>query len=84
MCHIVKTTTIRELKHDTSTVLSWVADGETVEVRRRNEPVAVLSPPRRPGPIRRPDFAARLKEVYGTRVLPTTATALISDARGTT
>ena len=27
MCHIVKITTIRELKHATTTVLSWVAGG---------------------------------------------------------
>ncbi len=27
------TTTIRNLEHDTTTVLSWVAGGETVEVR---------------------------------------------------
>lgn len=80
----VRTTTIRELKHSTTTVLSWVADGETVEVRRRNQPVAVLSPPRRRATIRRPDFMARLRALYGKQVLPTTATELVSDARGTT
>ena len=88
MCHIkvshVKTTTIRELRHDTTTVLSWVADGETVEVRRRGEPVALLSPPKRRAGICRPDFAARLRAVYGTQVLPTTATDLVSELRGTT
>jgi len=36
----MRTTTIRELKHDTTTVLSWVAGGESVEVRRRG---AVMS-----------------------------------------
>jgi antitoxin (DNA-binding transcriptional repressor) of toxin-antitoxin stability system len=80
----VRTTTIRELKHDTTTVLSWVADGETVEVRRRAEPVAVLSPPFRPARIRRPDFAARLKTVYGKQQLATAATDLIGESRGET
>lgn len=80
----MKTTTIRELKHDTTTVLSWVADGETVEVRRRGEPVALLSPPKRRAPIRRPDFVARLKTVYGERVLSTTGTDLVSESRGRT
>jgi antitoxin (DNA-binding transcriptional repressor) of toxin-antitoxin stability system len=80
----VKTTTIRELKHATTTVLSWVADGETVEVRRRREPVALLSPPKRRAAIRRPDYAARLKAVYGRQVLPTTGTDLVSEFRGTT
>ncbi len=33
---------IRELKHDTATVLGWV---EAVEIRRRGKLVAVMSPP---------------------------------------
>jgi antitoxin (DNA-binding transcriptional repressor) of toxin-antitoxin stability system len=87
MCHInvthMRTTTIRELKHDTTTVLGWVADGETVEVRRRNLPVALLSPPRSTT-ARRPDFRARLKAIYGTKISRTTGTALVADARGDT
>jgi len=78
----MRITTIRELKHDTTTVLSWVANGETVEVRRRNQPVALLSPPRRPSAIRRPDFGARLKAIYGKKTLAITGTDLISTLRG--
>jgi len=80
----MRKTTIRELKHATTTVLSWVADGETVEVRRRSKPVALLSPPKRRPAIRRPDFVARLKTVYGKRALTTTGTDLISESRGET
>ena len=86
MCHNyvshMKVATIRELKHDTTTVLSWVAEGQTVEVRRRNQPVALLTPPRRRGAVQRPDFVARLRAIYGTKRLATTATAVVSDARG--
>ena len=86
MCHVkvthMKTTTIRELKHATSTVLGWVAAGETVEVRRRNHPVAVLSPPKRAGRITKPDFVARLRKVYGSTVLPVAGTTIISESRG--
>lgn len=78
----MKSTTIRELKHDTTTVLSWVAGGETVEVRRHREPVAILSPVRPANRIARPDFAARLKELYGKSKAATTGTDLISEARG--
>ena len=78
----MKTTTIRELKHDTTTVLSWVAAGETVEVRRRNEPVALLSPPSRPTRGRRPDFKARLQAIYGTKKARATGTAVVGAARG--
>lgn len=78
----MKTTTIRELKHDTTTVLSWVAGGETVEVRRRREPVALLSPVRRPDRVAQPDFAARLKAIYGKSRSTVTGTELIAEARG--
>ena len=78
----MKSTTIRELKHDTTTVLSWVAGGASVEVRRRGEPVAVLSPAKPKARPVRPDFAARLKAIYGTKKLPATGTDLVSEARG--
>jgi len=82
MCHKMKTTTIRELKHATTTVLSWVDGGESVEVRRRNEPVAMLLPPTRRTRVVRPDFVARLRAIYGDRVLATTGTDLIAESRG--
>lgn len=86
MCHFyvshMKTTTIRELKHDTTTVLSWAAQGETVEVRRHGKPVAVLSPVRRAKQIARPDFAARLTAIYGRSKSTATGTAVVSEARG--
>ena len=79
----MKRTTIRELKHATSKVLGWIAAGENVEVRRRNEPVAVLSPPDRIR-VARPDFAARLRAIYGSKTLPATGSDLISESRGET
>ncbi len=86
MCHgnvsHMKTTTIRELRHDTTTVLGWVAGGESVEVQRRGVPVAVLSQHSRKQRIVRPDFIARIRAVYGDTALSTTATDLISESRG--
>lgn len=86
MCHVIvsqmKTTTIRELRHDTSTVLSWVSGGETVEVRRRGKPVAVLSSCRRERRVVRPDYVGRLKAIYGDGILPTTGTDIVGDSRG--
>lgn len=78
----MKTTTIRELKHATSTVLSWVAEGESVEVCRRDRPVALLTPLKRKPGIVRPDFTARMQAVYGDLVLPSTATEIVTEARG--
>jgi antitoxin (DNA-binding transcriptional repressor) of toxin-antitoxin stability system len=78
----MKTTSIRDLKHDTTTVLAWVAGGESVEVQRRGVPVAVLSPPARRGRIAKPDFLGRIRAAYGSKVLRATATEVISESRG--
>jgi antitoxin (DNA-binding transcriptional repressor) of toxin-antitoxin stability system len=78
----MRITTIRGLRHDTTTVLSWVAEGESVEVQRWGEAVAVLSPQKRKARIARPDFGARLRSIYGDQVLSTTATDVVSESRG--
>lgn len=78
----MKTATIRELRHDTTAVLSWVTRGESVEVLRRGAPVALLTPRKRKARVVRPDFLARIQTAYGKHALSPTATDLISDARG--
>lgn len=67
----MKTATIRQIRHDFSTVLSWVEDGEQVEVTNRGKIVAlIIAPKPKFAPIKkRPDFAARLKRIYGDKVL---------------
>lgn len=80
----MKTTTIRELKHATTAVLDRVGRGETLEIQRHGRPVAVLSPCRPKTRIARPDFAGRLREIYGDQVLSTTGTDLVADSRGDT
>ena len=79
---LMKQTTIRELKHEMSKVLALVEAGETVEVRRRKQPVAILSPPARDKAVTKPDFAARMKVIYGERVLEITGTDLVGQERG--
>jgi len=78
----MKSVNIRSLKHETGELLERVALGESVEIRRRNQPIAVIKPldktPKRP----RPDFRGRLKSAYGDNILKTTATELLSEERG--
>jgi len=68
----MKTATIRQVRHDFSTVLNWVEEGERVNVTKRGKVVATISPPAsdKRGPKKRPDFAARLKRIYGDKILP--------------
>ena len=72
MCHM-KTATIRQMRHDLSMVLGWVAEGEEVTVLKRSRPVARLCPPQPVERLRsskKPDFEARAKAVFGNRVIP--------------
>jgi prevent-host-death family protein len=68
----MKTATVRQLRHDFGSVLNWVLEGEPVGISKRGKIVALLSPPPAPKPSkhkRRPDFAARLKRIYGDKVV---------------
>jgi len=79
----MKSVNIRSLKHETSALMERVALGESVEIRRRNKPIAVLKPAESSRTSsNRPDFRKRLQVIYGDRVLPETATELLSDERG--
>jgi antitoxin (DNA-binding transcriptional repressor) of toxin-antitoxin stability system len=69
---------IRELR-DTRQLLTWLEAGEVVELRKRNRIVARIVPESpRITPVEWPDFAARLKSMYGDRVL-TPVADLIAD-----
>ena len=69
----MKTATVRQLRHDFGSVLNWVEEGEAVSISKRGKVVALLSPPprnRRQRRAKRPDFAARLKRIYGDKIFP--------------
>ncbi len=68
----MKTATVRQLRHDFGSVLTWVEEGEAVGISKRGKIVALLSPPPappRPKTRKRPDFLGRLKRIYGDKVL---------------
>ncbi len=68
----MKTVNLRQLRHDFGRALAWVEQGESVEISKRGKIIALLCPPPRPKaarPSKRPDFAARLKRIYGDLVL---------------
>jgi prevent-host-death family protein len=69
----MKTATLRQLRHEFGTVLALVEQGEPVEITKRGKPIAVLTPPVRARTTRarqRPDFAARLRRIYGDMIVP--------------
>jgi antitoxin (DNA-binding transcriptional repressor) of toxin-antitoxin stability system len=61
---------LRQLR-DTRQLLIWLEAGEVVELRKRNRVVARIVPESpRTESVKMPDFAARLKSIYGDRILP--------------
>lgn len=82
-CITMKSVNIRSLKHETAALMERVALGESVEIRRRNQRIAVLKPVETAEKAKhRPDFRARLQAIYGDRVLSKTATELLFEERG--
>jgi antitoxin (DNA-binding transcriptional repressor) of toxin-antitoxin stability system len=68
----MKTASVRDLRQDFPRVLAWLQSGEEVTITMRRQSVATLIPcptkKRAPRPL--PDIAARLKKVFGRRVIP--------------
>ncbi len=61
----MKTASVREVRHDLNRVLSWVEEGEQVEITKRKRVVARLVPAKaKPKKIEWPDFEARRKKTF--------------------
>ena len=78
----MKSINVRYLSHETGKVLDRVALSESVEIRRRNKPIAVIQPAKNETGQIRPNFRARLESIYGQTVLDKTATELLREERG--
>jgi antitoxin (DNA-binding transcriptional repressor) of toxin-antitoxin stability system len=63
----MKTASVRQIQHHFREVLSWINEGEEVEITKNRRVVARLMPaqPAKRKRSGRPDFAARLKRIYG-------------------
>jgi len=72
LCHILfmPSLNLRQLRN-TPQLMSWIEAGQVVEVRKRNRVVARSVPGTpRPDQVQWPDFEARLKRNYGSKILP--------------
>lgn len=81
----MKTATVRQLRTEFPKVLSWVNAGQEVSITRRKQIVASLVPagnrPKRRAAL--PDFRARLRRIYGDKVIPAAAMAdILAENKG--
>lgn len=79
----MKSVTIREAQHNLAKILKTVENGETVEIVRRNVPVARLSPVASPAkhPVEWKKHADRLSAIWGDKQV-TGLDQTLDDLRG--
>lgn len=76
----MKTVSVRDLRYDFPKVERLLSQGDEIEITKRRKVVARLTPvPSERPPL--PDFLARLKEIYGDKVLEVSGADLISADR---
>ena len=73
----MKRATVRDLRYDFPKVEKMLAQGETIEITKRNRVLGTLVPGNAPKKIQVPDFMARLKKIYGDKVLKVSGAGLI-------
>jgi antitoxin (DNA-binding transcriptional repressor) of toxin-antitoxin stability system len=81
----MKTASVRDLRQNFARILAWLQAGEEVAITLRRQAIATLSPRPRKKRARRPmpDLGARLRRVFGRRVIPDqTMKAILDQDRG--
>jgi antitoxin (DNA-binding transcriptional repressor) of toxin-antitoxin stability system len=66
----MKTVTVRDLRNNFSKVEAWLGEGEEIRIEKRGKPIGFLSATPKSGQaeIKKPDWAARRKAIWGDRV----------------
>ena len=78
----MKTITIRDLRYHFPMVETLLAEQEEILITKRRRPVGRLLPPNVPPPkARKPDFLARLKRIYGNKILRVSGAELLAEER---
>ena len=77
----MKTMSVRDLRYRFPEVEAQLREGEEIKITKRKRVIARLVP-ERPAKRAMPDFAARLKEIYGRRVAKVSGAEIVSLLRG--
>ena len=79
----MKTASIRDIHHDFARVLTWIEEGEQVQITKRKRVVARLVPVKaKPTKLKWPDLAARRKKIFPSGVQGKPVSEIVSDGRG--
>ena len=80
----MKTASVRELRQDFPRLLEWINAGEEIAITKRNRAVARLVPYKQRRVHKKlPDIGARLKRVFGRKVISDKAMRnILDESRG--
>lgn len=77
----MKKASIRDLRYGFAKIERLLKQGEEVQITRRRRVIARLVPEGEGGPVRTPDFLARLRTIYGDQVLAVSWAELVAKDR---
>jgi len=77
----MKKATIRDLRYRFSAVEDLLRDGQEIQITKRKRVIARLLPPKSRARVRRPDFMARLRKIFGKKQLKVTGAEIIAQGR---
>jgi antitoxin (DNA-binding transcriptional repressor) of toxin-antitoxin stability system len=80
MYHMTKAS-IRDLRYEFKKIERLLRQGEEVLITKRRRVIARLVPEGPPSPPELPDFRARLRAIYGDKVLAVSGADLVSEDR---
>lgn len=76
----MKRASVRDLRYDFPKVEKMLAEGESIEITKRNQVIGTLTPKNKK--VEFPDFMGRLKRIYGDKVLKTTWADVLAERKG--
>ena len=78
----MKKANVRDLRYRFSEVEATLRAGTVIEITKRRRVIARLLPVRPSRRAARPDFLARLKKIYGSKILKVSGAELLARERG--
>ena len=79
--HHMRRVSVHDLRYNFTEVERLLEDGEEIEITKRKRAIARLLPVASCTPRRGPDFLARLRAIYGSRMLKVSGVQVLTRER---
>lgn len=78
----MKKASVRDLRYRFREIEARLREGDEIQITKRRRVIARLLPVQPARTRAWPDFRARLKKIYGNKILKVTGAELVSEQRG--